>query len=38
VRGCDVLVQDRLVSPELVAEARPDALVVGRDGLAPDVV
>ena len=38
MRDCDVLVHDRLVSPELVAEARPDALVLARDGLAQDAV
>jgi len=38
VRGCDVLVYDRLVSPELVAEAPDDALLVARDGLAQDDV
>jgi uroporphyrin-III C-methyltransferase len=38
VRGCDVLVHDRLVSPELVAEARPDALVVARDCLSQEAV
>jgi uroporphyrin-III C-methyltransferase len=34
VRGCDALVYDRLVSPELVGEAPPDALMLPRDGLA----
>ena len=38
VRGCDALVHDRLVAPELVAEAREDALVVARDGLAQEDV
>jgi uroporphyrin-III C-methyltransferase len=38
VRGCDVLVHDRLVAPELVAEAPEDALVVPRDGLGQDEV
>jgi uroporphyrin-III C-methyltransferase len=38
VRGCDVLVHDRLVAPELVAEAPDDALVVSRDGLGQDEV
>jgi uroporphyrin-III C-methyltransferase len=33
VRTCDVLVFDRLVSPELVAEARPGAIRIGRDQL-----
>jgi uroporphyrin-III C-methyltransferase len=30
VRRCDTLVHDRLVAPELVAEAPPHALVIGR--------
>ena len=30
VRSCDVLVHDALVSPELVAEAPEDALVIPR--------
>jgi uroporphyrin-III C-methyltransferase len=34
LRGCDALVYDRLVAPELVAEAREDALRIPRDGLA----
>ena len=38
VRGCDVLVHDRLVAEELVAEAPGDALVVARDGLGQDEV
>jgi uroporphyrin-III C-methyltransferase len=33
VRSCDALVHDRLVSPELVAEAPPDAIRIGRDRL-----
>ena len=33
IRACDVLVHDRLVSPELVAEAPGDALVIDRDSL-----
>jgi uroporphyrin-III C-methyltransferase len=33
VRSCDVLVHDRLVAPELVAEAPSHALVLCRDGL-----
>jgi uroporphyrin-III C-methyltransferase len=33
VRGCDALVYDRLVAPELVAEAPADALRISRDGL-----
>ena len=34
VRGCDALVYDRLVSPELVGEAPADALAISRDGLS----
>lgn len=30
---CQALVYDRLVAPELVAEAPSDALLVARDGL-----
>jgi uroporphyrin-III C-methyltransferase len=33
VRRCDALVYDRLVAPELVAEAPDDALTIRRDGL-----
>jgi uroporphyrin-III C-methyltransferase len=33
VRRCDALVYDRLVAPELVAEAPIDALTISRDGL-----
>jgi uroporphyrin-III C-methyltransferase len=33
VRRCDALVWDRLVAPELVAEAPADALTISRDGL-----
>jgi uroporphyrin-III C-methyltransferase len=33
VRSCDVLVHDRLVAPELVAEAPHHARVISRDGL-----
>lgn len=33
VRRCDALVYDRLVAPELVAEAPADALTISRDGL-----
>jgi uroporphyrin-III C-methyltransferase len=33
VRSCDALVYDRLVAPELVAEAPADALRISRDGL-----
>jgi uroporphyrin-III C-methyltransferase len=36
VRRCDALVYDRLVAPELVAEAPADALRISRDGLAQD--
>jgi uroporphyrin-III C-methyltransferase len=36
VRRCDALVYDRLVAPELVAEAPADALTISRDGLAQD--
>jgi len=38
VRDCDALVYDRLVSPELVAEAPDAALVVSRAGLPQDDV
>jgi uroporphyrin-III C-methyltransferase len=38
IRGCDVLVHDRLVAAELVGEAPGDALVISRDGLAQDAV
>lgn len=38
VRGCDALVHDVLVSPELVAEAPADALVVSRTGLTQSEV
>ena len=38
IRGCDVLVHDRLVAAELVGEAPSDALVISRDGLAQDAV
>jgi uroporphyrinogen III methyltransferase/synthase len=38
VRSCDALVYDRLVSPELVAEAPPHALRIGRDGLEQPLV
>lgn len=30
VRSCEVLVHDRLVHPDLVAEAPPDAIRIGR--------
>jgi uroporphyrin-III C-methyltransferase len=33
IRSCDVLVHDRLVAPELVAEAPDDAYVVSRERL-----
>ena len=33
VRSCDVLVYDRLVALELVAEAPPDALLISREGM-----
>jgi uroporphyrin-III C-methyltransferase len=36
LRRCDVLVYDRLVSPELVAEAPEDALIVPRERLEQD--
>jgi uroporphyrin-III C-methyltransferase len=38
VRGCDVLVYDRLVSPELVDEAPVDALRIGREPLEQDAI
>ena len=38
LRACDVLVHDRLVAAELVAEAPEDAFVVRRDGLTQDDV
>jgi uroporphyrin-III C-methyltransferase len=38
VRSCEALVYDRLVSPELVAEAPADALRIARDGLGQDEV
>jgi len=38
LRSCDALVYDRLVSPELVAEAPDDTLIVPRDGLTQDEV
>jgi uroporphyrin-III C-methyltransferase len=38
VRECDVIVYDRLVAPELVAEAPPRAPRVDRDRLAQDDV
>ena len=38
VRSCDVLVHDRLVAPELVAEAPPRAHLLCRDGLGQAAV
>ena len=38
VRGCDALVHDALVSPELVAEAPRDALVISREGIEQEGV
>jgi uroporphyrin-III C-methyltransferase len=38
VRSCDVLVHDRLIAPELVAEAPAGALVLCRDGLDQEAV
>ena len=38
VRSCDVLVYDRLVAPELVAEAPADALRIGREPLRLDAI
>jgi uroporphyrin-III C-methyltransferase len=38
VRGCDVIVYDRLVAPELVDEAPEDALRIERDRLEQDEV
>ena len=36
VRRCDALVYDRLVAPELVAEAPADALRIAREGLVQE--
>jgi uroporphyrin-III C-methyltransferase len=36
VRDCDALVYDRLVAPELVAEAPADALTISRQGLSQE--
>jgi uroporphyrin-III C-methyltransferase len=36
IRRCDALVYDRLVAPELVAEAPTDALTISREGLAQE--
>jgi uroporphyrin-III C-methyltransferase len=38
VRGCDALVYDRLVAPELVDETREDALRIPRHGLGQEEV
>jgi uroporphyrin-III C-methyltransferase len=38
VRSCDALVYDTLVSPELVAEAPDDALLVTRAGLGQEAI
>ncbi|HEY7605052.1 MAG TPA: uroporphyrinogen-III C-methyltransferase [Gaiellaceae bacterium] len=38
IRSCDVLVHDRLVSDELVAEAPADAIRIGREHLGQDEV
>jgi uroporphyrin-III C-methyltransferase len=38
LRGCDAVVYDRLVAPELVAETPPDALRIPRDGLAQEQI
>ena len=38
IRSCDALVHDRLVSPELVAEAPGDALVIAREHLDQDAI
>jgi uroporphyrin-III C-methyltransferase len=38
VRGCDVLVLDRLVAEELVAEAPSDAISIGRERLDQDEI
>jgi uroporphyrin-III C-methyltransferase len=38
VRSCDAVVYDRLVAPELVAEAPEGALTVTRDGLPQDEI
>ena len=36
VRACEVLVYDRLVSPDLVAEAPAQALLVSREGIGQE--
>ena len=38
IRGCDVLVHDRLVAEELVAEAPADAISIGRERLEQDEI
>jgi uroporphyrin-III C-methyltransferase len=38
VRSCEALVYDRLVSPELVAEAPEGALTFARDGLGQEAI
>jgi len=38
IRACDVLVYDRLVAEELVAEAPADAIRVGREPLEQDAI
>jgi uroporphyrin-III C-methyltransferase len=38
VRSCDAIVHDRLVSPELVAEAPEDAIRIERDRLRQDEI
>jgi uroporphyrin-III C-methyltransferase len=38
IRACDVLVHDRLVAPELVAEAPADAIRIGRDKLEQEEI
>lgn len=38
VRRCDALVYDRLVAPELVAEAPADALTISRGGLEQEQI
>ena len=38
VRSCDVLVHDRLVAGELVAEAPPHARVISREGIGQEAL
>jgi len=38
VRECEVLIYDRLVSEEIVAEAPEDAMLISRDGIGQDDV